>query len=236
MKEIENLANELSKLYNKAKTKKEYKKVVRREEEISVSLEGESFDLMLLVFLPIYWAEYYLLLKFPLSSGVADKDDFLCKVQYIFSQLKDPDNKVSMLYLESVIWSNLLNNRENSDWCNREIEKIILSEEISLASILKSINARIIKEMTDENWPEAVKISKEIEVFSREILRHAENLRHTANIFSNWGASLIRGSIDVDKGREKLLVAKDYYLREEVPPEGHLEGIENRLREADEKS
>ena len=238
MKEIGNLANELSELYNKAKTQKDYEKVVMKgDNSNNVNLDNVgSADSILLILLPSFWAEYYLSLKFPLSSVLVDEQNFLHRVQNTLSRLKNPDNKVALLYLESVIWSNLLNNQENSDRCNREIEKIILSEEISLASILKSINARVIKEMADENWPEAVKISKEIEVFSKEILRHAENLRHTANIFSNWGASLIRGNIDVDEGREKLLVAKDYYLREEVPPEGHLEGIKNRLREADEKS
>ena len=230
---IDRYSAELYKLCNEAKTKEGYEEAIKEGEKIrSIPILGGETEKV--VRIPTYWAKYYLLLKY--SSSLEEKKAFALEIENIYTFLTDPNNKVALLYLESVIWSNLLNDQERAGQLTDKMNRIIASESVSLTSILRLITSRIVKEMADENWPEAVKISKEIEVFPREILRHAENLRHTANIFSNWGASLIRGNIDVDKGRKNLFVAKDYYLREEAPPKGHLEGIENRLREADEKS
>ena len=230
------LADELSKLYGKAKTVEEYEEVIGREYVIEEMLQGEFPDIRASVLLPSYWAGYYHLLKFPTSSADEDRYEFLSKIRNVRLYLKDPDNKVALLYLDSVVLSNLLNDQKSAEWCIFGINKIISEEKVSIASVLRFINSGVVNEMADKNWSEAVEISKEIERFPEEILKQPENLRHAANITNNWGASLIRGDIDIAKGREKLLIAKDYYLREEVPSEGHLEGIKNRLREADEKS
>lgn len=235
MAEIKNLADKLSTLYEKAKTQEEYEHVIKEEKTASVNLEGKSFDLILPMLLPSFWAEYYLSLKFPSSSVLINKGDFIYRVQDTLSQLKNPDNKVALLYLESVIWSNLLNNQENSNWCNREIETILLNEKVSLASTLRFINSRGLKEMAGKNWQETIGIFDEIEKFPKEALKQPENLRHTANIFSNLGASYIRGNIDIVEGIKNLLIAKEYYLQEKEPPEKHLEGLQNRLGEATEK-
>ena len=235
-KEEQELADKLFELYNKAKTKKEYQEIGKIGKEMNGELRGKSLDSILIALLPFFWAEYYLLLKFPSATVIVDVDNLLCTVQDKFSLLKNPDNKVSMLYLESVIWSNLLNDQENSDFCNRKIETILLNEKVLLASTLRFINSRGVKEMTEKNWQEAVEIFAEIEKFPEEALKQFENLRHTANIFSNLGASYIRGDIDIVEGRKNLLIAKKYYLQEKVPSIKHLDGITNRLREADEKS
>jgi len=227
-------ARELSALYEKAKTEDEYKEIVRRGEEIKNTLEGEFPDIEISVLYPSYFAEYYSLLKFP--SSRKDRYRFADRMGWLCATAKDPDNRVKMFYLRAEIASNLLGDQENANWCNNEINKIISSEKVSIASILRHINSRGTVEMAENNWREAVKIFSEIERFPEDILKRPENLRHTANITNNWGASLIRGDIDLPKGREKLLIARELYLQEEVPPEKHLEGIKNRLREADEKS
>ena len=235
------LAEELSKLYGKAKTKEEYEEVIRRGKEIRTMLEGEFPDTIASVLLSFYWAKYYLILKFS-SLGKdrmlksTSRIDFFCELEKMLSQIKDPDNRVALLYLESVILSNLLGDQNGAEKYIISIDEIISEEKVSIASVLRFINSRIVKEMADKNWSEAVEISKEIERFPKEILEQPENLRHSANIFNNRGASLVRGDIDIAKGRENLLIARGYYLREIVLSEGHLDGIKNRLREADEKS
>lgn len=230
------LADELSKLYNEAKTKEEYGEVMKRGEEIKDMLQGEYPDITASVLFSSYWAGYYDLLKFPTSSADENRHEFLSKIRNVRLYLKDPDNKVALLYLESVVLSNLLGDQKSADWCIFGVSKIISEEEVSIASILRFINSRVVKEMADKNWNEAVEISKEIERFPKRILEQPENLRLAGHIFSNRGASYIRGDIDIDEGREKLLIAKGLYLQEKVPPENHLTGIKNRLREADEKS
>ncbi|MEA1936699.1 MAG: hypothetical protein U9N04_01135 [Patescibacteria group bacterium] len=231
---IKEFAEKLSELYKKAKTREEYEEVIGRGTEIETALVGEFPDITAPIISPFYWARYYLLLKFP--SSKRERVDFFLEVDQMFSQVKDPDNRVALLYLKSVILSNLLNDQRGARWCIIAISKIISEGKISIASILRHINARVIKEMVDKNWSEAAKISEEIGIFPEDILRQPENLGHAANVLNNWGASLVRGDIDIVLGREKLLIAKDYYLREEVPSEKHLDGIKNRLREADEKS
>ena len=231
------LADELSELYNKAKTKEEYLEVIGKGKEMEDLLAKEEFfDVIAPVILLSYWAEYYLLLKFPTPTATMDRLNFASKVKTAYSLVANPDNKIAFLYLESVAWSNLVYNQERAVWCIIGIEKIIAEEKVSIASTLKLINASGLKEIAEKNWTEAVRIFSEIERFPENILWQPENLRHAANVTSNWGASLIRGDIDIAKGREKLLIARRYYLREEVPPEKHLEGVKNRLREADEKS
>ena len=227
-------AKDLSMLYEKAKTEEGYQEAIRRGTKVKTELVGEFPDITASVILPYYWAKYYLFLKFP--SSRKDKTDLLDEVEQMFSQVKDPDNKVALLYLESVILSNLLGGQKRAKWRIFAIGKIISEEKVSIASTLKPINASGLKEMAEKNWTEAARIFSEIERFPESVLRQPENLRHAANTINNWGASLIRGDIDIAKGREKFLIAKDYYLREEVPSEKHLGGIEGRLREADEKS
>lgn len=230
----EEFAGDLSKLYEGAKTKEEYEGVIERGIEVKTELVGEFPDITASVISPYLWAKYYRYLKF--SSSRRDRVDLLDEVGQMFSQVKDPDNKVALLYLESVILSNLLNDQKGAEWRIFAIGKIIAEEEVSIASTLKLINASGLKEMAEKHWVEAAKIFSEIERFPENILQQPENLRSAANTFSNWGASLVRGDIDIVEGRENLLIAKDCYLREEVPSVKHLEGIENRLREADEKS
>ena len=113
MVHTEEFAKELSELYNKAKTKEEYEEVIRRGEEIRIMLEGEFPDITAQVLLPSYWAEYYDLLKFPSSSADEDKQEFLSTIRNVRLYLKDPDNKVALLYLESVVLSNLLNDQNS---------------------------------------------------------------------------------------------------------------------------
>lgn len=234
-KKEQELFDRLSELYEKATTEEEYNEVVEKGGERKIML-GEDPDIKVSIQLPSYWAEYYLFLKFPNSfKDIQDRFDFVSEIESVYTHLTDPDNKVALLHLESVIWSNLLNNQENSDWCNREIETILLNEEVSLVSILRYINARGIKEMAAKNWSEAVKIFNEIGVLSITALRQPENLRHAGNIFNNRGASKIRGSINITGGVDDLFEAKSFYLREDQPSQKHLEGLRNRLREATKK-
>jgi len=240
MTENKKLIEELSVAYNKAQTKEEYKEVVKRGKEIEALLsKEESFGTIAPIILPAYWAKYYLLLKFPAPTEIMDKFEFASKIRTDSFFIADPDTKIAFLYLESVAWnmvSGLMYDQKRARECTATINKIISEGKVSVASILRYINSGIVKEMADKNWREAVIISKEIEKFPKEIIEQPKNLRHSANIINNRGASYIRGDIDIVKGRKSLLIAKDYYLREKVPSKNHLDGIKNRLREADEKS
>ena len=222
---IEEFVKELSELYKKAETKEAYEETIKRGGEIKTAIE-------ISVLYPSYFAEYYLLLKFP--SSRKDRCRFADRMGWLYATAKDPDNRVAMLYLRSEIASNLLGDQENARWCNDEIDKIISSEKVSLAAVLKHINSKGTVEMVEKNWREAVKIFSEIERFPEEVLRQPENLGHAANIINNLGISYIRSGIDIGKGRKNLLIARDYYLREKTPSKKHLESIRNRLREADE--
>jgi len=232
---------ELSSAYNQAQTEEDYNRVVLRGKEIRKILVdiGKSFNEIALFILPAYWAEYYLLLKFPKPTTIMDRHYFAVGVRVAVLQISTPNIKVAYLYLESVSWdmvSAVMYDFERAQACKDHMKKIISEGSVSIVSILQHINTIMIKNMADKNWQEVIIISKEIEQFSEEVLKQPGNLRHTANIYSNQGASRIRGDIDIADGRESLLKAKSYYLLEEIPSETHLEGIKNRLREADEKS
>ena len=233
-KEEQELADELSMLYEKAKAKEEYEEVIKKGGKIEIML-GEGPDIKVSTQLPSYWAKYYLLLKFPSSSADEDRHDFAFEIESVYTYLTDPDNKVALLYLESVIWSNLLNDQEQAGQLTDKMNRIISSEKVSLASVLRHINARGLKEMAGRNWPEAVKTFNEIGRLSETELRQPENLRHAGNIINNRGASKIRGNLDITRGIDDLFEAKSFYLREDQPSQKHLEGLKNRLREAIEK-
>ncbi|MCK4591977.1 hypothetical protein KAT63_00885 [Candidatus Parcubacteria bacterium] len=233
-KEEQELADKLSELYEKATTKEEYEKVVKEGGEIKVVI-GEDPDMKVSTRLSSWWAEYYLHLKFPTSSADEDRHDFAFKIESIYTYLTDPDNKVALLYLESVIWSNLLDDQKQAGQLIDKMNRIISSEKVSLASILRHINSRGLKKMAEKNWLEAVEIFSEIGKLSHTELQRPENLRHTGNIINNMGTSKIRSGFDVTGGINDLFEAKSFYLREDQPSQKHLEGLRNRLGEATKK-
>jgi len=233
---LESLVAKLSAAYNKARTKEDYEKVVIIGNEVVANMSGETSDMIVINALPAGWARYYYLLKFfspeERKEGVTN---LLGWIEGLLSSVEDPENKVALLYLKSVILSYLVGNQIDANWCIVSISKIISRKGVSIASTLELINASGIAEMSQKKWREAVNAFSEIERFQVKVLRQPENLRYAANILSNLGASYVRGDISIIDGKEYLLIARDYYLQEELPPKKHLEGIKNRLREAEEK-
>lgn len=237
IEEIEKMSNELSALYGKARTEEEYKKVVELRERYANTLQANlaTPDTVVSKVLLGYWAEYYLLLKFPAEVTEEYKDDFMERINKLELQTKDVSVKAELLYLESVAWSHLIHNQENADWCNDEFKKLVSAGKVSIAQILKGINSRVIREMDAKNWQGAVKIGDEIKEFSEEAITLPENIGVSANVINNRGASKVRGDIDIKEGVKDLITALDYYLKQTPVPIKHIEGIKNRLTEATKK-
>lgn len=229
------MKEEVSALYNKARTKEEYEEAINcsiRHSQTLASLK-ESSDTIVSTLLDGYWAEYYILLKFPATEG--GKDAFVAMIRNLRYRVKDQDNYAQLLYLEAVTQSHLLHNKENADILNEEMQKMVLSRKVSVPLTLKWINSRVIDEMDAKNWEGAVEVACEIGQFSKEIIEQPENIGPATNIINNRGASKIRGDIDVKDGIKDLVVAMDYYLKQQPVPMKHIEGIKNRLTEATKK-
>lgn len=235
--ELKKIKDELHALYQKALTKEEYKKAVALTDKCSVTLRAsrESPDTIVETILDGLWSEYYLLLKFPemiKDKAVENNRNFMVKVEELIRRVVEPANKAELLYLVSAVWSHLLNDQENAEWCNRDLQKLISYGKVSVALILKGINSRVIKEMDAKNWQGAIKIADEINQFSKEVIEQPENIGAAANIINNRGASKIRGDIDIKDGIKDLVTALDYYLKQTPVQMKHIEGIRNRLTEA----
>ncbi len=235
--EIKRIKDELHALYQKALTKEEYGKAVELSGKSIVTLGAsrESPDTIVATVLDGLWSKYYLLLKFPETiedEAIENNDNFIEKIEGFINQVVEPTNKAELLYLASVIWSHLLNDQENAEWCNAELQKLISSGEVSIAQILKSINARLIKEMGAKNWKAAVDIADEINKFSENVITHSENIATAANILNNRGASKNRGRMNPIEGAIDLLLAAIYYSRQDEPPARHFKGLPDRLRES----
>lgn len=227
---MEKIKKETEALYRKARTKEEYEKAIEagRSHEEMLEKDGKTSDEIVSVILGALWANYYLLLKFPSEFTEEDKDGFLGKI-YELESVVGPSNKIELLYLESMTWSHLFNNPQEAESCIREIGRIIAEGNASIVQVLKSINARVVKEMDEKNYSGAIQIADEIKQFSEEALVEPENIGAAANIINNRGASKIRGDIDVKGGITDLMTALDCYLKQTPVPMNHIEGIRNRL-------
>ncbi len=235
MEEIDKMSNELSMLYSKARTKEEYEKVVeqRNTYEAALKANGVSPNTVVLKVLPGYWAEYYLMLKFPTEFTEEDKDRFMMeKMRTLEWEASDSTVEAEVLYLQSVAWSHLMNDQEIAELCNSKFEELISAGKVSLTQILKGINSRIIREMDSKNWQSAVRTGDEIKRFSEEVIEQPENVGPAANIINNRGTSKIRGDINIKDGIKDIVTALGYYLKQIPVPMKHIEGIKNRLTEA----
>ncbi len=227
------LLAEVDALYGKAKTETDYIKTEQKGQEFWQACKKEYFE-SLAKGTNYLWATYYRLLKFPPK---AEKDfdeavvNLLYKVDDIFDEISDLEKKIELKYLKSVISSSLTKNYDSSELSNKEMETMIRTDNLPLASSLRLINSIGLREMGQQNWEGAIKAFKKIFVFSEKELEDIENPDLVANIFSNLGASYIRGSLDIKEGEKYLLKAKKYYLKKEPPSEKHLQGIKNRLGE-----
>ncbi len=236
IEEIAKMSKELAELYSKAKTKKEYENLMNLSRRYANALTAHmvSPNAVVLAVFPGYWAEYHLFDKFPAGFTEEDIKKFVRKIQAVRLRLmvSDADNKVALLYLESNIWSHLLNDQEKAEQYIKEMDEIISQGKVSTASILKMINSAGNKEMDAKNWTRAIKIFDEINKFPQEVLEKPENLLYATNIINQRGASKSRGDIDVVDGIKDLVTALDYYLKQIPVPMKHIEGIRNRLKEA----
>lgn len=231
------MAKEVSGLYAKAQTKAEYENLMYLSRKYADVLTAHM--VLLNEILPVifsgYWAEYHLFDKF--SSGFTEEDikKFAKKIGMLRSRLTKgdtDDNMVALLYLESNIWSHLLNDQEKAKQCIAEMNRIISRGKISIASILKMINSAGNKEMDAKNWARAVEIFDRINKYSQEILEKPENILYAANIFNQRGASKNRGKIDPIEGATDILLAAHYYSQQAVPAAKHFGGLPNRLQES----
>ncbi len=227
---------DLDRLYKAATEMKEYENVVGIRDIIKERLGNKiTPDIIFQSLKNGYWAEYYLLLKNPNSFTAEDRNSFLKSINEIEDSLTISIVKAELLYLKSVVCSNLMNDQENADVCNRKLHKMILDGHCLIDQMIKGINARMIKEMGMKNWEEATKIGNELEEFPEDLRMQTGNIGPSANVLSNRGASKIRGGTDTNGGIKDLVIALDYYLKQASVPIKHIEGVRNRLMEATKK-
>jgi len=228
---------EISTLYKQATTKGGYEEVVElreKTEKVLINL-NTSPDRIFLLIEDGYWAEYYLLLKNPDSFTKENLNDFVERIIQIENSITIPTAKAELLYLKAVVYSSLMNDQDNAEICNNELREMVSAGKCLIVQMLKSINARMIKAMGEENWEEAFEIGNELEEFPEDLRTQSENIGSSANILSNRGASKVRGNIDIESGLKDLVVALDYYLKQVPVPMNHIEGIRNRMMEATKK-
>lgn len=234
------LTTELNELYKKAKSKEEYEEAIKKGQELKSEAMKEYF-IELANGKNFYWSRYYLLLKFsdPKRGAVTrfEANSLLEEVQDLYSRISSLETTIELLYLESVIYSQLLKDAEAAKKTNDFMRTMISDNSLPISFLQQNINARGLKEMNDKNWETAVNVFSEILLFSEEELNSLENPDSAANIFSNLGASLLRNDkktmADIERAREYLAKAQEYYLKADWPSEKHLQGIANRQAEAD---
>lgn len=239
------LTAELDELYKKAKSQEEYEEAIKKGQELKSEAKKKYFA-TLANGKNLYWSRYYLLLKFsdPEREAITrfEANSLLEEIEDLCSRVSSPETTIELLYLESVIYSQLLKDTEAAKKLNDFIKTMISDNRLPLSFLLQSINARGIKEMNDKNWEMAIKIFREILSFSEEELNGLSNPDSAANIFSNLGASILRGDInkqrdkrlaDIKEARKYLKTAEAYYRKKNPPSEKHLQGIANRQAEAD---
>ncbi|MFA7169513.1 MAG: hypothetical protein WC178_01535 [Candidatus Paceibacterota bacterium] len=234
MSEINGKIEEINASYKTAKTAEDYKKVEEKGKELWQICQKEYYN-NLANGLNYLWATYYRLLKF----SPENREDFSDEVRNLLYRIADlsrfvadPEKKIELLYLESVVHSYITENIAYAEALNKQMLAEISEGDLSLSSILRLINSIGLKEMSEKNWAGAVKVLVEISNIPPKDLGAVKNPDLIANVFSNLGASYIRGNIDIEEGERCLLIAEGYYLKTNPPSEKHLQGIKNRLREA----
>lgn len=234
--QVNQIIKELNELYKKAKTKEDYEKAIQKGKVLLDELEKEHWE-GIAKGLNYLWGRYYKLLKFAPEGEAFEKEltKLLQDIEDLYHNISDSETKIEIIYLQSVSYSNLAKNIEYAEYLNGKMKRLIQEGDLPPSSKLRLINSIGLKEMAEKNWAKAVEIFSEINNFSMEELSTIENPDTVANIFSNLGASYVRGDINVTKGRENLLKAESYCLKAVTPSEKHLQGIKNRLREVEEK-
>lgn len=229
---LKEMKKEVSELYKKARIKEEYEKVVNLTTRYAITIASlhESSDVVVSTLLDGYWAEYYLLLKFP--STEERKQRFLEMIKNLRGRVEDIVNQAELVYLLSVAWSHLFHDQEQADRFGTEMKKLVLRGKVPEVLILKWINSRVIDKMDSKDWRNAIEIANEIGGFTGKIVEQPENIGAAANIINNRGASKVRGDIDIEDGIKDLVTALDYYFKQTPVPIKHIEGIKNRLMEA----
>jgi hypothetical protein len=117
------------------------------------------------------------------------------------------------------------------------MDKMIEEGKVGLIEMFRLINAKGLKFYGERDFKEAVNAFSEIETYPTEPKNLDDETKQiTGHVLNNWGMVLIRGDIDPREGKKLLEKARDsYYMKMKTPPTMHLDGINNRLREAEEK-
>lgn len=224
MAELEEIVKEINDLYAKATVEKDYVEVNEKAQGLEKELKeiGKETDEIAKSIVNGFWARYYLERKFGHIDSV-----LASRVESYYSRIENPELKVTYGYLLAVIVSELEQDFAAAKEINNEIQEIA-EETGNVASVLRVINARGLKEMKEKNFAGAIEIFNEVDQI---IVPDAAN-QHLGNILSNLGISKIRGEIDILDGIGDLIEAADYYLKVKPIPLKHIEGIKNRLNEA----
>lgn len=185
-----------------------------------------------------YWSEYYLLKKYPEMAGPHTKEKLVAEIRDIVEHLSEPTEIFSFLYLWSTAESSLEPyDFKEADRLNALMGKMIEEGKVGLIEMFRFINAKGLKFYGEKDFVNAIKAFKEIEQYPTDPENFDDETKQIAgHAFSNWGMVLVRRGIDPQKGTTLLEKARDlYYMKMSTPPTLHLNGIKNRLREADEK-
>ncbi len=232
IKDFEERIEEIGALYAKAVDEEEYTTVMENSLLLREEMEkaGCILEEIAEAVFSGFFARYYWIRKFFINEEVTEglKEE----VKKFYERITDPLLKVRYGYLLAIIVGELEEDFDEAKRLNKEIRQIAESTG-NISEILREINSRGLQAAKEGNHILAIKIFSEIEAFTN-IPEKA--FRHAGNILNNRGASKIRGDISPIDGAVDLIAAvADYYLREEEPSLKHLDGIRNRLREAQEK-
>ena len=225
---------ELKALYNKATTKEQYQEVINRAKKLEKDMARAKQDTEEIgkAIQHGFWSEYYLKMKFEPESSTDKLCDYVGFYYNYYKKSEDVEGIVQYGYLLSNIKARLRGENSEAGDINSEIW-VIARESGDMGFILKSINSRGNKEMSEGNFTEAIKIFSEIEDF-KEIPKDA--FRYAGNILNQRGISKIRGDVDILGGMKDMIEAvEDYYSEEETPPLKHIVGVVTRMKEVAKK-